>query len=160
MRLCGSKLPHNHKGVHGSQSLAPPILKPRQHDMDMNRLPLSPPPRTSSTALLTRKQLTLPIEPGQRLATGWTVRRSNSGLGEIFRTCPDRPLGPPSLLYNGYRIFPGGNQRPGREANPSPHPTAVVMKDQSYSSTHPMGRTTCTESQCLYKGALYLYFTH
>jgi hypothetical protein len=27
---------------------------------------------------------------------------------EIFRTRPDRPLGPPSLLYNGYRVFPGG----------------------------------------------------
>ena len=28
--------------------------------------------------------------------------------GEIFRTRPDRPRGPPSLLHNGYRIFPGG----------------------------------------------------
>ena len=28
--------------------------------------------------------------------------------GEIFRTCPDRPRGPPSLLYNGYRVFIGG----------------------------------------------------
>jgi len=28
--------------------------------------------------------------------------------GEIFRTCPDRPWGPPSLLYNEYRVFPGG----------------------------------------------------
>jgi len=27
--------------------------------------------------------------------------------GEIFRTCPDRPWGPPSLMYNGYRLFPG-----------------------------------------------------
>jgi len=27
---------------------------------------------------------------------------------EIFRTCPDRPWGPPSLLYNGYRVFPRG----------------------------------------------------
>jgi len=26
----------------------------------------------------------------------------------IFRTYPDRPWGPPSLLYNGYRVFPGG----------------------------------------------------
>jgi hypothetical protein len=26
----------------------------------------------------------------------------------IFRTHPDRPWGPPSLLYNGYRVFPGG----------------------------------------------------
>jgi hypothetical protein len=44
----------------------------------------------------------------QRLATGWTVRGSNPGGGEIFRTRPDWPWGPPSLLYNGYRAFPGG----------------------------------------------------
>ena len=33
---------------------------------------------------------------------------SNPGGDKIFRTRPDRPLGPPSLLYNGYRVFPGG----------------------------------------------------
>jgi len=32
---------------------------------------------------------------------------SNPGGGKIFRTGPDRPWGPLSLLYNGYRIFPG-----------------------------------------------------
>jgi hypothetical protein len=42
------------------------------------------------------------------IATGWTVRGSNPGDGEIFRTRPDRPWGQPSLLYNGYRVFPGG----------------------------------------------------
>jgi hypothetical protein len=47
-----------------------------------------------------------PIFP--RLATGWTVRGSNPIGGEIFRTRPDRPWGQPSLLYNGYRVFPGG----------------------------------------------------
>jgi hypothetical protein len=26
---------------------------------------------------------------------------------EIFRTRPDRPWGPPSFLYIGYRVFPG-----------------------------------------------------
>ena len=31
-----------------------------------------------------------------------------SRWGEIFRIRPDRPWGPPSLLYNGYRVFPGG----------------------------------------------------
>ena len=41
-----------------------------------------------------------------RLATGWTVRGSSPRGGEIFRTCPDRPWGPTSLLYNGYRAFP------------------------------------------------------
>ena len=40
--------------------------------------------------------------------------------GEIFRTCPDRPWGPLSLLYNGYRVFPGAKDRPGRDADPSP----------------------------------------
>ena len=33
---------------------------------------------------------------------------SNPGGCEIFRTRPDRPWGLPSLLYNGYRVFPGG----------------------------------------------------
>ena len=60
-----------------------------------------------------------------RLATGWTVRGSNTGGGEIFRTCPDRPWDPPSLLYNGYRVFPGGKERPGRDADPSPLSSAV-----------------------------------
>jgi hypothetical protein len=47
--------------------------------------------------------------PWKRLTTVCTVRGSNSGGGEIFCTRPDRPWGPPSLLYNGYRVFPGGN---------------------------------------------------
>jgi hypothetical protein len=42
-----------------------------------------------------------------RLTTGWTVRRSNPG-GAKFSARPDRPWGPPSLLYNGYRVFPEG----------------------------------------------------
>jgi hypothetical protein len=91
-------------------------------------------------------------------ATGLTVRGSNPGGGEIFRTCPDRPWGPPSLLYIEYRVFPRGKERPGRDAD-SPHSSAVVMKGYSYTSTLPMGRTACTEPQGLYKGALYLYFT-
>jgi hypothetical protein len=49
--------------------------------------------------------------------------------GEIFRTCPDRPWGPPSLLYNGYRVFPGGKERPGRDADLSLPSSAVVMKE-------------------------------
>ena len=45
--------------------------------------------------------------------------------GEIFRTCPDRTWGPTSLLYNGYRIFSGGKERPGRDADPSPSSSAI-----------------------------------
>ena len=92
-----------------------------------------------------------------RLATGWTVQGSNPGEGEIYRTCPDRPWGPPSLLYNGYRVFPGGKERSRRDADPSTLSSAVVMKGQSYTSTPPMGPTASTEPQCLYKDALYLF---
>jgi len=42
-----------------------------------------------------------------RLATGWPVRGSNSGEGDIFRTHPDRPWSPSSLLHRGYRFIPG-----------------------------------------------------
>ena len=41
----------------------------------------------------------------KRLATDLTVRGSNPGGSEVFRTRPHRSWGPPSLLYNGYRLF-------------------------------------------------------
>jgi hypothetical protein len=56
---------------------------------------------------------------------GWMVWGSNFGGGEIFRTCPDRPQGLLSLLYNGCRVFPGSEERPGRDADPSPPSSAV-----------------------------------
>ena len=40
--------------------------------------------------------------------------------GEISRTRQDRPWGPPSLLYNAYRIFPVGKKRPGFDTETSP----------------------------------------
>jgi hypothetical protein len=43
-----------------------------------------------------------------RLATSLTLRGSNPGRGETFRNRSDRPCDTPSLLYNGYRVFPGG----------------------------------------------------
>ena len=39
------------------------------------------------------------------VATSYGLDGSNPGGGEIFRTRPDRPWDPPSLLYNGYRVF-------------------------------------------------------
>jgi len=79
--------------------------------------------------------------------------------GEIFLTCPDRSWDPPSLLYNGYRVFYGGKERTGRDSDHSRTSSAVVKKEYSCASTLPMGRTACTEPQCLYKGALYLLST-
>jgi len=56
---------------------------------------------------------------------GCTVRGSNPVGGEIFCTCPGWPWGPPSLLYNGYRVFPGGKEQLGRDADPSSPSSAV-----------------------------------
>ena len=62
----------------------------------------------------------------------WTVRGSNPGVGEIFRTCPDRSWGPTSLLYNEYRVFPwgGGKKRPQRDAVPSSPSSSVALKSR------------------------------
>ena len=78
----------------------------------------------------------------QRPATGWTVRGSNPGGGEIFRTRPDRPWGPPNLLYNVYRIYFSGL---GVD-HPS-HLVPMLKKVQSCTST-------------LFQGEFYLYLLY
>jgi hypothetical protein len=63
---------------------------------------------------------------GSRLATGWTVRGSNPGGGEIFRTRPNQPWGPPRLLYTmGTGSFPGVKLS-GRGTDHPPPPSAEV----------------------------------
>ena len=42
--------------------------------------------------------------------------------------CPS-PWGESSLLYNGYRVFPGGKERPGSDADPLPPSSAMVKKE-------------------------------
>ena len=62
-------------------------------------------------------------------------------------------LGPTQPPLKWVPSLSRGEERPGRDADPSPPSSAVVKKEQSYTSTPPLGRT---EPQCLYKGALYL----
>ena len=66
----------------------------------------------------------------------------------------------PASCTMGTESFPG--VKSGRGVTLTLHPlvSAVVMKGQSYTSTPPMGCTACTEPQCLYKGAFYLYLTY
>ena len=56
---------------------------------------------------------------------GLEVRESNPGCGEIFPTQPDRPSGPPNLLYNGHRVFRGVQWR-GRGVHHPPPSSAGV----------------------------------
>ena len=64
----------------------------------------------------------------QRLATAWTVRGSNSGAGEIFRTRTDQLWGPSSLLHNGHRVFPAV-KRPERGVD-HPPPSSAEVKER------------------------------
>ena len=69
------------------------------------------------------------------IATGYglEVPGIETRWGEIFW-----PWTPHSLLYNGYRIFPGDKERPGRDADHSSPSSVVVMKGWSYTSTPPV----------------------
>jgi len=61
------------------------------------------------------------------------LRAGRSGIesrwGRDLSARPDRPWGPPRLLWNGYRVFPGGKVRPGRAADHSPPSSAAVMEE-------------------------------
>ena len=85
----------------------------------------------------------------QQIATGWTVRESKPGGGEIFRTCPDRPWSPRNLLYNGHWVFPGDKQA-GASRWPTPHLVPRSKIEYSYTSTLPKGL------RGIWKGETYL----
>ena len=63
-----------------------------------------------------------------RLATGWTVRRSNPGGGEIFRTRPDLTWGPPSHSKMGTGSFPGVKRLGSGADHPSPSSAEFIER--------------------------------
>jgi hypothetical protein len=76
----------------------------------------------------------------QRLATDWKVRGSNSSECAIFRTRPDLPWSPGSLIFNGYRLSFQGVKLLGRGVN-HPHLSKAEIKERVeqhiYSSSGP-----------------------
>jgi len=84
---------------------------------------------------------------------------------EIFRTCPDRPWDPPSLLFNGYRFFPGGKERLGRDADPSPPSSAVGHERVELYLCSPCGpyslyRASAPVQGCTLPFTLYVYVSN
>ena len=79
-----------------------------------------------------------------------------SRWGRDFPHLSRPALGPTQPPVQWIPGFFRGKERPGRDADFSTPSSAVVMKGYSYTSTPPVGRTACTEPQCLYKGALYI----
>jgi len=57
---------------------------------------------------------------------------SSSGGGEMFRTRPYPPVGPPSLLYNGYGVAFLEVKRPGRDVHPPPCSAEVKEREEIY----------------------------
>jgi len=55
------------------------------------------------------------------------VRGSNPSGGRNFPPPQDRPWGPPSLLYGGYRVSFPGVKRPGRGVDHTPASNAEVL---------------------------------
>jgi hypothetical protein len=53
---------------------------------------------------------------------------TNPGGGEIFCTHSDRPCGPPSLLYNGYQVFP--RSKAARVWHWPPTPSSAEVKQR------------------------------
>ena len=62
---------------------------------------------------------------GSSVGIATELRAGRSGIesrwGRDFPPFLTGPWGPPSLLYNGYQVFPGGKVRPGHAADHSPH---------------------------------------
>jgi hypothetical protein len=74
-----------------------------------------------------------------------------SRWGEIFRTYPDRVRDPPSLLYDGYRVFPRG--KGGRGVMMTTHPLLVPRLRNGWA----IPPLTLWVLLGLLQGSLYLY---
>ena len=59
----------------------------------------------------------------------FTGDRIPVGGSEIFRIRRDRPCGPPILLYNGYRVFPGSKAAGGMRLTTHTHLAPRLNKE-------------------------------
>ena len=96
------------------------------------------------------------------IATGYWLGGPGieSRMGRHFPHLSRPTLGPIQPSVQWVQGFSRGKERPGRDADPSFLSSTVVKKGYGCTSTPPMGRTACTEPQCLHKAALYLTLPH
>jgi hypothetical protein len=99
----------------------------------------------SYTRAILSSHLTVCGGPRQLIRYGDTLRAGRSGDrtpfgSEISRTRPDLPWGPPSLLYNGYRVSFPGVKRPGPGVDHPPPSSAEVEERVELYLYSPLGR--------------------
>jgi hypothetical protein len=99
--------------------------------------------------------------PGSSVGIVTVYGPDDPGIESLFGARFSAPVqtGPgahPASRTMGTESFSG--VKSGRGVTLTPHPLLVplVMKEYSYTSTPPMGCTTCTEHQCLYSRAILL----
>jgi hypothetical protein len=77
--------------------------------------------------------------PGSSIGVATDYRLDGPGIEfrwrRDFRPLQTGPGGPPSLLYNGYRVFSGGKVRPGRAADHSQPSSVEALEEWRYAST-------------------------
>jgi hypothetical protein len=132
--ITGSALEMSDKCTSGSSRSSVACIVNRHTDLIVKRMQLTCTARVGSLSHSRRRSLSLhDLSTGhqfarvsfsnrfsgiaqsvQRLATGWTVRRSNPGRGEILRTRPDRPW-----------VFPGGKAAGACRWPPTPSSAEV-----------------------------------
>ena len=93
-------------------------------------------------------------------ATGYGLEgpRIESQWGRDFSApVQTGPGAHPASCTIGTRSFPGVKSGQGVTLTPHPLLVPLAMKEYSYTSTPPTGRTACTEPYYLYSGTLYLF---
>jgi hypothetical protein len=71
----------------------------------------------------------------QRLATGWAVRRSSPGGGEIFALVQTGRVAHPASCTMGSGSLSRRQSGRGEALTSHPHPVPRLKKEQSYTST-------------------------
>jgi hypothetical protein len=87
---------------------------------------------------------------------GLAVRGSNPAGGEIFLTFPDRPWGPPCLLYNGHRVFPGGKGAGAWRWPPTPFSAEVKESVELYLYSPFLAFVACSRANFTFTFTFYI----
>ena len=89
--------------------------------------------------------------PDSSVGINTRLRAGQSGVrtpvGTIFPIGPERPRGPPSLLYKGYWVSSAGVMRPWRGVDHSPPSSAEVKEGVQLYLYSPSGHSWCYRAQ-------------
>ena len=95
------------------------------------------------------------------IATNYGAGRSVDRIpvwGEVLRTRPDRPRGPPSLLYNAYRVFPGFKTAGTWLWPPTPFYRRGERKSRAIQPLHLWAFVACSRVNLTFTFTIFIYW--